>query len=33
MAWVIARESKESNALFRTIDAGRTWRRVTLLGR
>ena len=32
-AWVIARENKESNALFRTIDAGRSWRRVTLLGR
>jgi photosystem II stability/assembly factor-like uncharacterized protein len=32
-AWVIARESKDTTELFRTDDAGRSWRRVALLRR
>ncbi|MGZ4415497.1 MAG: WD40/YVTN/BNR-like repeat-containing protein [Gaiellaceae bacterium] len=31
-AWVVAREGRDSSALFQTVDGGRDWRRVTLLG-
>jgi photosystem II stability/assembly factor-like uncharacterized protein len=32
-AWVVAHEGNDNTALFQTVDAGRTWRQVTLFRR